>query len=257
MNKVAIILTNYNMPERTDAICDHLKSTVRHPADFYIVDNGSDLVDPSRHTNIFLDTNRQTTGGFLAGVDAAKSSGEEYLAYWFIITSAKFNHLNAVDPLYHLLPLFMSRPDTFAVSPAVKFPKHGAWERWMAPRELSKGGSSRRRTWGMDYISVLIDAEKYHKLGGFRPQLTYMWGVPGEMNWQARKHGWKLYINDEYIITKETDIGYEMDRMNMTAQERRENASKQCDDVLIPIYGKDFREKFRYEYLEVRVDGEY
>lgn len=250
--KVAVILTNYNMPERTNAIVEHIIFTVNHPIDYYIVDNGSDLVEPSKYTTVKLDRNRQTTGGFLAGVDAAVCSGEDYLAYWFIITSAKFIDTVWADPLDYLLPK-MKHPDTFAISPSVNFPKHCAWEQWMSPRD----GGGTRRIWGIDYICALISAEKYHALGGFRPELKYMWGLIGEMNWKARKNGWKLYINDNYTIEKHTDIGYEMNCMNMSAGDRRKLASANSKDILSPLYGEKYPNKFRYEYTELKMNGDY
>lgn len=240
------------MPERTNAIIEHLQFTVNYPLDYYVVDNGSDLVKPSKYTTVKLEKNKQVTGGFLAGVDAAVKSGEDYLAYWFMITSAKFTDTDWTDPLDYLVPI-IKNPDTFAVSPSVNFPKHCAWEKWMAPRE----NSTYRKIWGMDYICALIRAEKYHKLGGFRPELIYMWGVPGEMNWKARKNGWKLYINDAYEIEKYTDIGYEMDRMNMSAEDRRRLAAANSDEILNSIYGEGYRERFRYEYTELGTCGDY
>lgn len=242
------------MPERTDALCEHIAYTVKHPHDFYIVDNGSDLVKPSKYTTVYLDENKQTTGGFLAGVDAAVKSGEDYFAYWFIITSAKFPIVDWSNPLGYLMPM-LQLPNTFAIHPAVHF-NYSAWEQWMSPRPPDNTRGI-RRVWGMDYIAALISTEKYHAIGGFRPELTMAWGVPGECNWKARKNGWKLYINDTYVIDKETDIGYDMGRMNMSAERRRELAGKQSDDVLAPIYGKDYREKFRYEYTELGADGDY
>ena len=255
MNKTAIFIVNYNMPERTDRICEHIMFTVNHPYDLYVIDNGSDLVKPSQYTTIQVKENRQTVGGWLAGVDAATHSGEDYSTYWFIITSMVFNDIDWSDPLDHLLPLF-KYPDTFAVHPATTF-NHSAWEHWMSPREPGNGRSSRRRTWGTDYIAVLMDAEKYHKLDGFNPRLTMGWGVMGEMNWKARRRGWKLYINDTYVIHKETDIGYDLNRMNMNAEDRKVLAAKQSDDVLSPSYGEDYRERFRYEYTELVTKGDY
>ena len=250
--RVAVILTNYNMPERTNAIVDHLRFTVNYPIDYYIVDNGSDLVEPSKYTTVKLEKNTQVTGGFLAGVDAAVKSGKEYLAYWFMITSGKFIDTDWVDPLDYLIPT-LKKPDTFVISPSVNFPKHCAWEQWMSPRE----NSSIRKIWGIDYICALMSAEKYHKLGGFRPELKYMWGVPGEMNYLARKNGWKIYVNDAYTIEKYTDIAYDMDRMNMSAEDRRFLAAENSDEILEPIYGEDYRERFRYDYTEHGTGGDY
>ena len=64
MNRVAVILTNYNMPERTNAIVEHLQFTINYPIDYYIVDNGSDLVKPSKYSTVLLKENKQVTGGF-------------------------------------------------------------------------------------------------------------------------------------------------------------------------------------------------
>ena len=197
------------MPERTNAIVEHIVFTInkdRHPYDFYVIDNGSDLVEPSKYTTVWLKKNRQTIGGFLAGVDTAVRSSIDYFAYWFIITSAKFIDTDWRDPLSYLLQK-LEHLDTFAVHPAVDF-SFSAWEQWMSPRY--NDGIGTRRIWGMDYIAVLMSAEKYHLLGGFRPELTMGWGIPGEMNWEARGNGWKLYIDDRYVIQKETDVGYEM-----------------------------------------------
>ena len=52
--KTAIILCSYNMPEYGDAIYEHIQRTVKVPYDFYYIDNGSDIVEPSKYTNIFI-----------------------------------------------------------------------------------------------------------------------------------------------------------------------------------------------------------
>jgi len=241
------------MPERTDAICNHLKATINHPYQLIVVDNGSDIAPISKYTRFVMDTNKQTTGGFRAGVNyALQSSMGPFDYYWFIITSAEFNVLDFSDPLDYLLPLF-GKDDTFVVHPAVTF-NYSPWSQWMSPREP---GNERRRVWGVDYIAALMDAEKYHAIGGFRPELTMAWGLSGECNWKARKEGWKIYVNDTYVIHKETDIGYSMNRMNMSANERKRLAGAQSDRVLTPIYGPDYRERFRYEYTELGTGGDY
>ena len=56
------------MPERTDALCEHIREYVSWPYSLIVVDNGSDLVAPSQYTTLRLDTNIQTTGGWLAGL---------------------------------------------------------------------------------------------------------------------------------------------------------------------------------------------
>lgn len=250
MDSVAVIIPNYNMPERTDAICKHLMRTVNHPFHLVVVDNGSDLVEPSQFTRVYLDKNLQTTGGFIAGIEYAQEHLDA-VYYWFIITSTEFDDQDDRNPLDFMLPLF-DRNDNFAVHPAVEFIGSSAWERWLAPRD-----EGLRQIWGMDCIAALVDARKYHEIGGFNPELTMAYGLMGELNWKARRAGYRLYVQDDYCVYKETDIGYKMNRMNMTSKKRRELATKQSDDVLIPVYGEDYRERFRYEYTELGLKGDY
>ena len=44
MNRTAAFVVNYNMVERTDAICEHLARNVKSPLDIIVIDNGSDLM---------------------------------------------------------------------------------------------------------------------------------------------------------------------------------------------------------------------
>jgi len=245
--KTAIVICNYNMPERTDALCRRIIRTVKQLYQLFVVDNGSDLVPPSEYTNVYIEENCQTTGGFLAGINVARKLEFDY--YWLIITSTAFMD-DERDPLGMLLPLMDD--DVYAVSPAVIF-NDSAWSQWMSPRTPP----TVRRVWGVDYLCALIDAKKYHEIGGLRPELTMMWGNIGECNWKARQKGWKILVNDNYVVEKETNIGYTMDRMNMTAKDRGRLATEQCENILAPIYGEDFRDKFRFEYTELGVNGDY
>lgn len=247
MHKTAIIINNYNMIERCDALVEHIHKTVRRSHDLFVVDNGSDLVPPSKYSTLLLEENLQTTNGFLAGLEIVDSTGNDYYAYWMIITSARFDLENKHDPLDMLLPVLLAEENAFAVQPAIKFNGQEAWSDVMSPRPEG----TIRRTWGIDYISTLFKAEHFNALGRYRPELTMMWGVPGECNWKARKAGLHIYIHDGYVMHKDTDIGYTMDRMNMSKEERRELASAESDRILEPIYGKNYRDRFGYEYREI------
>ncbi len=251
---VAIIIVNYNMPERTDALVKHIYRTVHHECALIVVDNGSDLIEPSKYTTptLNLPKNIQTTRGFLEGLDFADSVGIDYFAYWLFITSAAFNEDDMRDPLDLLLPILIDEEQAFAVQPAIEFNYHQGWSDVMSPRP--DGGL--RRVWGIDYISTLFRAKYFNAIGRYRPELTMMWGVPGECNWKARKNGWHIYIQDDYVMRKDTDIGYMMDRMNMSDAERRELASAESDRILEPIYGENYKDRFGYEYRETH-HGDY
>ena len=58
--RTAAIITNYNMPERTDALVEYLTKHVKSPLDIIVVDNGSDIQKPSKHTYLRLKKNVQT-----------------------------------------------------------------------------------------------------------------------------------------------------------------------------------------------------
>jgi len=252
MDKTAIIICNYNMPERTDALCEHILSTVNEPYDLIVVDNGSDLVEPSKHTTLVIPENKQTGGGFWEGIEYADSLGK-YKYYWLMITSAEFYSNDLRDPLKPLIEVLDSDDLAFCVQPSIKFVSNEAWSRWLEPRKRPLP----RRVWGVDYISTLFRAEYFHNIGGFRKELPMMWGAIGECNYKARKAGYHLYVHDGYTMRKITNIGYTMERMNMSSTDRKNLATKQADGVLIPIYGKNYRDKFRYDCIERGIDGDY
>ena len=167
-----------------------------------------------------------------------------------LITSTTFIEEDDRDPLDLLLPILVADEQAFVVQPAIEFNYPQAWSGVMSPRPEG----SLRRVWGTDYISNLFRAKHFNDIGRYRPELTMMWGVPGECNWKARKAGLHIYVHDGYIMRKDTDVGYDMDRMNMSAKERRNLASAESDRILEPIYGKDYRDRFGFEY---RVSDEY
>jgi len=240
------------MPERTDALVEHILETVQLPYDLIVVDNGSDLVEPSQYSTFVLPENTQTGGGFWAGIDYADSLGE-HKYYWLMITSAEFYKNDLRDPLKPLVEVLEQDELAFCVQPAIRFVDNEAWSKWLEPRK----NPLPRRIWGVDYISTLFRAEYFHKIGGFRKELPMMWGAIGECNYKARKEGYHLYVHDGYTMKKITNIGYTMDRMNMTSVDRKNLATKQADEVLIPIYGKNYREIFRYSCILQGENGDY
>ncbi len=251
MERVAIILTNYNMPERCDALCEHIVKHVHYPHDLIVVDNGSDLIAPSRFTTLCLEENRQTTGGWLAGLEYADTlaaeRGRPFYAYWFLITSAEFPaNLNGLypDPLNILIEPLLDNPDVVGVHPALTEDSTTAWGHLK-----TRGKHGLRRTWMIDNIAALYRAEWLDSIGRFDPELVYAWGVDLETCWKARKQGKKLFVHEDILVKKVTNIGYEMGRMNMTAAERKQKAGQQMHDVLCRRYGRDWDWHMRQEFV--------
>ena len=241
MNKVAILITNYNMPERTDALCKRIRQHVLWPYGLFVIDNGSDIAAPSQYTTLRLEQNIQTTGGWLAGLSQARGEGD-YFAYWFLITSAEI--AEGHDPLTPMAELLVDDPQAVGVHPALTEDSTTAWKHLLA-----RGGDQPRRTWMIDNIASLWRAEWFNAQGGFDPELRYGWGIDLETCWKARQQEKTLWVHEGCWVKKVTDIGYTMGRMNMTAAERVRLAGENMDHVLRCRYGKSWDWKMRNEFI--------
>lgn len=242
---VAVIITNYNMPERADALVNYLGKSA-WPFDLFLVDNGSDQKKPAEWTSVRLDKNVQTTNGWLAGVAASLTTGIDYLAYAFLITSAEFTESSG-DPLASMAQLLMDDPNAVGAHPALTLDSTTAWDHLFA-----RGGEEPRRTWMIDNIFSLYRRAWWEEVGGFDPRLTYGWGVDLETCLKARRQGRSLWIDERCHVKKVTDIGYRMGRMNMTAEQRRRRASIQMATILGEKYGPDWEDKMRNEAVDLQ-----
>ena len=50
-------------------------------------------------------------------------------------------------------------------------------------------------------------------------------------------------------MDKQTQIGYRLNRMNMTTKDRQRLAAEERNKILIPIYGADYLERFLTENI--------
>lgn len=233
MNKVAAIITNYNMPERTDALVEYIHTHVKTPVDVIVVDNGSDLVEPAKSTTVWLTKNVQTTGGWLAGLDSLSG---KYFAYWFLITSAEFTD-DSLDPLTPMVRKFKKDANAVGVHNALTADSTTAWKHL-----LTDGSKGCRETWMIDNISALYRADWFDSIGRFDPDLVYAWGIDLETCYKAREQGRSLWVCEKAKVKKITDIGYSMNRMNMSSNDRVRFASENMTAVLTRKYGAEWRE---------------
>ena len=242
-NKVAAFIVNYNMPERADALATHLNNFIEHPLDVYLIDNGSNLEEPARLTNVFLPQNEQTTWGWLAGMDQAGKGGGEYFAYWFLITSAAF--IPEQDTLTPMVDFLNTHPDAVGIHPALTKDSTTAWKHL-----ITRWGFYPRRTWMIDNVASLYRADWFDGIGRFDPDFEYGWGIDLETCYVARSQGKSLWIDERVKVQKITDIGYKMERMNMTADRRRFLASANMNAVMENKYGNDWRYKMTKENVD-------
>ena len=231
--KVAVIVVNYNMPERADAIAEYLKQNISYPYDLYLVDNGSDQVPPAKHTTVFLKNNVQTCRGWLAGLEAADSNKVKYFAYWFVITSARFLEPNK-DTLSLLMEKLQNDKNAVAVHPSLSTQSTTAWKHLK-----NRGTNCVRRTWMIDNIASLYRADWFNEIGRFDKELVYAWGIDLETCYLARQQGRSIWIDDRVLVEKISDIGYKMKRMGMSSTKRKQLARQNMLQILGKKYGKN------------------
>lgn len=244
-DRVAAIITNYNMPERTDALVKYIKKRVKDiPVDVIVVDNASDLVEPSKYTTVYLKRNIQTTGGWLAGLD---SLVRPYFAYWFLITSAEFTR-ESFDPLTPMVAKLKEDSNAVGVHNALTKDSTTAWKNL-----IHRDPFGWRRTWMIDNISSLYRADWFERIGRFDPCLIYGWGIDLETSYEARRQGRSLWVSEDTRVKKVTDIGYTMGRMNMDMEKRKVMARENMNEVFTARYGAGWRDLMYGEGVDDRL----
>ena len=223
------------MPESVDKMVEHVERNTCIPHDWYVTDNASDLAEPSQYTNVWIKPkNKQTTAGWLEGLKAAKKISK-YDAYLFTITSCDFNGLSG-DPLEPMLKLLEADSNAVGVHAALTPDSTTSWEHLK-----TRGGNKPRRTWFLDNLWCMYRADFFDSIGWFDPELRYAWGVDLETCYKARSQGRSLWVHEGVQVRKITDIAYAMDRMRMSADERRQLASQNMEIILSQKYGNEWR----------------
>jgi hypothetical protein len=223
------------MPERSDALAKKLDPV----SSVIVVDNGSDLERVPDYTTIILPKNIQTTNGWLAGVDLAVKMYNDIFAFMFVITSAEIIDDDIVTPMADYLE---SDQNAVGIHPALTADSTTSW------KQLIKRGDGIRKTWMIDNICSMYRADWWLK-HPFDTRLIYAWGIDFETCYNARKEGRGLYVCDDVLVRKVTDIGYKMNRMNMTAHDRQIKARENMQSVLCEKYGQNWNWKMKQEFV--------
>lgn len=240
--RVAIFIVNYNMPERADELYEYIDRYAQWPIDIYLIDNGSDIQNPAKHTNVFIPKNVQTCRGWIEGLKFAKKTGNKYFAYVFLITSTNF--IEKRDMISPMVKFLIKRKDAVGIHPALTKESTTNWTHL-----ITREGKGIRKTWMIDNIMSVYKADWFDKIGWFDKDLIYAWGIDLETCYLARKEGKSLWINEEIKVTKITNIAYKMKRMNMSADDRSRLAGENMRMVLEKKYGPNYWAKMTKEYI--------
>lgn len=248
--RVAMMITNFNMPERTNQIVEHIKQHVKWPCDIIVVDNGSYLEKPSKYTNVTLNPNVQTLHGWNAGLsyaDAlAATSGKPYFGYWIWITSSEVP-VGQGDILTPMMEFMLENEDAVMMSPALTLESTTTWNHLKTHNRTKP-----ERVWMIDNLAALYRAEWLDSIGRLDRAQTFAWGVDLEASFIARAQGKHIYRDDRVMIQKVSQIGYRLNRMGMPEKERGKQARKQMKDTLTKKFGKNWYDYF-YNYFMANV----
>jgi len=244
---VAIVVVNYNMPERTDALFESVMKKVdnkRTPFDFIIVDNGSDIQAPSKSTTLGLEYNVQTTNGWLMGLHYADALAtifkKKYFAYWILITSGEFlpEEKDILTPMVEYMRL---NEQCVGIHPALSPDSTTTWDHLKYAKHDPVEENLFRPTWMIDNIAALWRADWFDSIGRFDPEMIYAWGSDLETCYLAREQQKEIMIYNGGQMRKVDNIGYAMDRMNMSTADRRTAASANMDEIMTKKYGQEWK----------------
>jgi len=240
---LAVFIVNYNMPERTDLLVEHLNEFENWPMDIYVIDNGSDIERPSKYTNVYIKKNIQTCRGWLKGLTEAKKTKKNYFAYMFLITSTKFE--DAYNQIDLLMKFLIEHKNAVGIHPSLTKDSTTYWTHL-----LNRNRNKPRKTWMIDNIASIFRSDWFDSIGWFDKRMIYAWGIDLETCYIARKQGRDIYVDDRVQVTKITNIGYKMNRMNMEAEERVKLASDNMEEILSLKYGKDYLKIMLEDYVD-------
>lgn len=241
--RVAVFIVNYNMPEMADNLFNYLKKEETYPIDIYLIDNGSDMVNASKNTNVFIKENIQTTNGWLYGLKQSDKKIYNYFAYTFLITSTQFIK-ESYKPITSMVKKLIDDPNAVGVHASLSRDSTTNWKHL-----INRGTNTYRKTWFIDNICSMYRADWFNSIGRFDKNLIYAWGIDLETSYIARKQGRSLWVDENIQVRKTTNIGYKMKRMGMTGSDRVMLASKNMNKILTKKYGKNYMDLMLKEYV--------
>lgn len=212
--ETSVIIVNYNMPERTDALVSFVRSHTVQDFELVVVDNGSDLVSPSQYTTVWIPKNRDTLGGWNSGL--VFSSGEAVL---FLSTSMQFEETDK-DILLELTGYLQNT--TVAAMP-----------KWTGAASITHQQKTVNpfALWNRKWLKKHMPDHR----------LTTGWGSDFELDYFIRQDRKRFAICDTVKVKISEGVTYEQRRGGMTIDERRKQAREQMYKVLTEKYGDDWR----------------
>ncbi len=255
MQKVAVIMLNYNMVEIIEHNIKVLK-TSKVPMDIIVVENGSDVnwsfapddFDDENVHMVYLDYNLRATHGYRMGLSYAKSlealNDEKYFAYFIMTTTGQLLD-NGVDPLLDLYNYLQEDENAVIIQAAHDEESIGFWQQL---RNRGTGGP--RRTWFMEHSCALFRADWFDEVDWLDPRL-HIHGTDLYYSWQARRDGRGIYVHDGLEMHRHNNNMFELGRApEADPAERTRLARSSMQKALSEELGQNWEERLMKEFVE-------
>jgi GT2 family glycosyltransferase len=245
MRNVVGILS-YNMPHLTDSLYNQLKALVKVPAEFVVLDNGSDKDKIAASTTHFAHPNSRLTGGMNRILKEAK--GVDYV--WLCTNDVRF--VGGGDPLATMIGKCERDPSIGCVHPGLIEPVPGYAYQWMVAYPLGSTPASPRGgcTVGVPMVDIIcplytraaMDANNWE----FDPRFAYGWGIDYDSCLKLRRAGLTVAVDFDVLADHQTSVTYDSgrDREFKNRNEYYGKAMENMSAVMTDKYGTEWRKLF-------------
>jgi len=149
------------------------------------------------------------------------------------------------------MDFLLRNPNAAMITPALSLNSTTTWNHLKTHNK-----SKPERVWMIDNLAALYRAEWFDSVGRFDRAQTYAWGVDLELSFVARCQGRSIWRDDRVQIEKISQIGYTLNRMNMSKNQRGRHARTQMNarwSKSLDQGGKNTSTNFVWKELPIRL----
>ena len=254
-HRIATILLNHNMPERTTRIVNFLRHEGQETAqDIIVVDNGSDTHSASNFTTVYLTQHLDNARAWKIGLDYAnnleRQEGFKYWGYLIISNNAEIplqvQTGSIVDGLRQVL---LQHPRARAVQPVLTVDSSIDLPHLIYPfvKELDRNHvhNPPRLTNIVGNDFVLYHRKWFDEVGGFPNEMPTGLGANIHMSYLARSNGYQLYLAPQYIIRVIHNLDSKISRSTESSEALTKRGYSDFCNFARREYGENYMKKLQ------------
>jgi hypothetical protein len=160
---------------------------------------------------------------------------ERFFAYFLCCTNTRFP--KDVDILTPLARFLTENERAVGINPA-HTPESGT------PFEdhFDTGSGRPRQVRLLEWTTGLYRADWMKRVGRLDPGFYYNWGLDVDLSVKAKLTGRTLWIHEGVLTTKQSDVGYDTGRFELSAADRAKKSFAEMDRIFTNRYGHDYEQ---------------